>query len=1334
MSRPVRWTLIFGSSILALVTLAFAIAVFVAQSSWLREQVRQRIVAEAEKATGGRVEIDSFQLDWRTLTAQVNNFVIHGSEPAGSSPLLRVRSITIKLKVISFLKKTVDVESVDAAEPQVHLIVHPDGTTNVPQPDVPISSKHPVAVILDLAIGRFRMRDGEFQVNSRRMPWNAAGENFRAQFVYDHAAPSYHGDLSIQPLHFIASKDLPVDMAVNVSLALERNKLIISAAHLETARSRAELSGAIDGFSSPEYRLQYIARVSLDELLRTLRFRAHPEGILQVTGNASFRDFAHYFLAGRLSGDALAFGHGKIQVHAVRAESDFRVDPEKIDFSRVHLAILDGSFNGHARIEQLDRIRVEGEANQFDLQRIAQSFSLGPLPWDGVLSGPVDITGLISELNQGRFTAHGQLVISPASGHAPVRGAVDATYDGYRDSVDLGRSLLQLPSTRLDFAGTLGRQLRIRLQSTDLDDLLPALKIVSSSSTPALPVHLTNGSARFDGTVTGPLASPQIAGHAMLQSFIYSREKFDSFAADVAARDSSLRLENGVLSRGSLRAQFAGTVSLHRWQPDTTSQISANASFHGADLQDWLSLAGRPGLPISGSLSGSVQMTGSLDAPHLAAGAVISRGSLYGEPFDRLTTRVSYENNTATLSNGELAAGGKQLTFGATYAHAPRDFENGTLSFQVASNHMPLDQIQMARQHQFQLGGSIQLTAQGSAQIAISPNSSPFRLTALTADVEGQGILVEGRPVGAVHLTATTSGPELTAQMQSAVANSVIHADGRWQLADDYPGSVQLSFTRLDLASLESWLRLPASSFQAAGSLEGKATVSGPALRPDAWTGTLEIPRLEISPLPADVPGGDTEKFALRNQGPVRLGFANSIVRVETARLTGQATDVTLTGDVSLRDKNPLDLRLNGSVDLATLRDFNSDLIASGKVNANADIRGPLTQPVVVGRVELQNASLYLTTLPMGLTNANGAILFTGDRATLQKITAQTGGGQVTLTGFVVRSGDVADMRIELLADHVRLRYPEGVSTLADAHLTWTGTSLRSLVSGTVTILRTGFTPRTDFASILASSDQPARVPATQTGFLGGMNFDIQVETASGVTVQSEIAQQIQAEASLRLRGTLASPALLGRINITQGQLTFFGSQYTIGQGTISFLNPVKIEPIVNLDLQTKARGVDVTITISGPVNKLSVTYRSDPPLQFADIVALLATGRAPTSDPALAARETGAAQSWQQMGASALVGQALESPDSGRLERFFGVSRIKIDPTLTGITDPQARLSIEQPVTPDITFTYITYLNQSNPQVVQVEWALNKQLSLVAIRDQNGMFGMDFFYKKRFK
>jgi translocation and assembly module TamB len=1333
MRRP-RRALIAGSSILGLTVLAGVAGLLVVQSGWFRERVRQRVVAEAEKATGGRVEIGSFGLDWRTLTIQLHNFVIHGTEPSGSAPLLRVASITARLKIISVLERAIDVQSLDTERPEVHLIVNGDGTTNVPQPKVRrASNKNPIETILNLAIGRFSFRDGTFQVNSSRMPWNAAGENLRMQFAYNRRAPSYQGDISIQPLHFSVSKDLPIDMSLKVSVAIEKNKLIISRARLETPRSNAELSGAIDDFSSPEYRLQYTARVSLDELLRTLRFRTRPEGILQVKGNASFRDFGNYLLTGSLAGDSLAFGQGEVQVRGVRAESAFRVDPRKIDLTGIRLLVLDGKFSGRARIEKLDHIHLEGDADNFAIERIAETFGLGRLPWDGLLSGPVEMDGLLSELSQGRLSTHAQLVISPAPERAPVRGFLDATYDGYRGAVELGRSFLQLPSTRLDLEGALGRQLRVRLQSTDLRDLSPVLEIFSPSSHGVVLVRLQKGTAAFDGTVTGSLSSPGIAGHAALQNFIYSSQRIDSLASDLTLDKSSLRVRNGSLARGALHAQFAGTIGLHGWKAEPSSAIAATALIHGADLHGLFALTAAPNIPATGTLSVAAEISGSAGAPRLTADATLSRGSLFGEAFDRLTGHLSYGNNHLTLENAQAVAGRSQLTFSAKYEHSGGDLQNGRLTFQAASNRMPLNQFQFARR--LSVAGGIQLTAKGSADVSMTQSAAnTFRLTGLDADLDGRDIQIDQRSVGAVHLAASTQGSMLVAHLQSVVANSVIQADGQWRLADDYPGTAQVTFTKLDLNSLESWLRLPSSQWKVTGSLEGKATVSGPALQPVNWKAALDVPQLAIYSPATDGANGTPQRIALRNQGPIRFTLQNSVVRVEAAHLTGQGTDIALTGSVSLNEKNPLDLHLVSDLDLARLQDFSSDVVSSGKLLANASIRGTVAQPELTGRIELQNANLYLATFPNGLANANGTVLFTGDRATIQNVTAESGGGKVTVTGFVSYRGGETDLHLDLAANQVRLRYPEGVSTLANAKLNWTGTTQRSLVSGTVTILRSGFTPRTDFASILASSSQPARIPSSRTGLLGGIDFDIQIETSSDVQVQSELAQQIQAEANLRLRGTVTNPALLGRVMITQGQLTLFGSKYTIGQGSISFFNPVKIEPIVNMDLQTKARGVDVTITISGPMNKLNVTYRSDPPLQFGDIVALLATGHAPTTDPTLAARETGAAQGWQQMGASAIVSQALASPSSGPLQRFFGVSNIKIDPTLTGSTNPQARASIEQQVTPDITFTYITYLNQSNPQVIQVEWSLNKQWSIVAVRDENDLFGMDVYYKKRFK
>src|SRR5215471_20852447 len=266
MSRRSRVALIISGTALGLILVLAVMAVFVLRSAWFREQVRERLIAEAEKVTGGRVEIGSFDFEWSTMTARVNRLTIHGTEPAGSPPLLRVRSITVVLKVVSMLKRMVDVQSVALDRPQTYVTVSADGTTNIPEPKGPrASNKTPVETILDLAVRQFTVQNGAIEVNSHRTPWSAAGENLRAQIAYNMVTPSYRGEITIQPLHLKISNNLPVDLGAAVWLTIEKNKATISRARLETARSSAELSGAVQNFSSPIWSFQYDVRLSLDE-------------------------------------------------------------------------------------------------------------------------------------------------------------------------------------------------------------------------------------------------------------------------------------------------------------------------------------------------------------------------------------------------------------------------------------------------------------------------------------------------------------------------------------------------------------------------------------------------------------------------------------------------------------------------------------------------------------------------------------------------------------------------------------------------------------------------------------------------------------------------------------------------------------------------------------------------------------------------------------------------------------------------------------------------------------------------------------------------------------
>jgi len=1352
-----------AGSLAGLIVLAGLAAIFVLRSAWFYEKVRARVVRTVETATGGRVEAGSFQFDWTQLRAEIRMFVIHGTEPAHKPPLFRAGSVAVGLKIISVLKRDVDIQYLDVTGPHVCLTVDPDGHTNVPEPKVKPSG-NTAETILNLAIGRFSLRDGVFEVESRgKIPFDARGRSLSARFLYERAGPRYRGDLSIQPLELEWSGYTPVPLSVAMAVTFEKNRIGLTSAKLTAGDSVIDLSGAVEDLASPRASLRYDARISLGELARILRVTELERGTAQVGGIATWAGPSNYSATGSLHAYGVGYRDSFVRLQGFRVDGALTAGPEGIDlggarlsgsyvvadptrngdnrvpvdgriagvalrgrdldFRGVELAALGGGFSGEARLRDLDRYTVKGDLSGIEARRVVAVYSSEPLFWDGLVSGPLSLEGSLRESHQLRATASLTIVPGGRSG-APLRGEITASYDASSGILDLGHSTVTLPSSRAEFSGAIGRQMRVHLETRDLNDLLPAL----GESAAKLPVKLENGALVFDGAVAGRLDSPRIAGRLSVTRFSCSGQAFDGLEADVSASPENLGLRNAALARGSLRAQFELAVGLREWKTGDGNLIFGNATIRNAGVADLAALVGAEGLAATGTLDGSAQLTGTIGDPLLQADIGVARGAFRGEPFDRLTAHVSSGSRGVEVTSGQLDAGAKQVRLNAAY-------DAGRLRFQATSNAMPLEQIRTLQNARPGVKGTVQVAANGEVEIA------PFRISDLHADVSLHGLQWTGQPLGDTRLTANSQGQVLRAHLDSDFAGSAIQGDGQWRLEGDYPGSATITFSRLDFARLRDWAAPSGVPFGPgvpspfAGSAEGELRIDGPALQPQAMKAELRVPKFEIGPAPGSDLAGQSGSLALHNSGPIVARMANSVITVENARLVGRAADLNISGKVLAQRENPLDLRVNGRIDLSALQDFSRDLSSSGVAAVEAAVRGSLGAPQINGRMEFQNAALNIADFPNAISKANGVVLFTRGRATIQSLAGETGGGKIELSGFADYHSGPIMFRLHARADEVRVRYPEGVSTVADASLSLTGTSERSMLAGDVTIRRTGFNPQSDLSSLVGRSAQPVQTPAVRTGLLGGLNFDVQIATAPDIQFQSALTQDFQAEASLRLRGNVSNPALLGRVNITQGQVMFFGTKYAISQGSVAFYNPAKVEPVVNVDLETKARGIDVTLTVSGVLGKLNLTPRSDPPLQFSEIVALLATGHAPTSDPTLLAQQRTSPQSWQQQSPSALLGQAIANPVAGRLQRFFGVSQLRIDPMLPGVeSNPQARLTLEQQVTPDITFTYITDVTSSNPQVVRVEWSVSKQWSVVALREENGLLGLDFFYKRRFK
>jgi translocation and assembly module TamB len=683
-----------------------------------------------------------------------------------------------------------------------------------------------------------------------------------------------------------------------------------------------------------------------------------------------------------------------------------------------------------------------------------------------------------------------------------------------------------------------------------------------------------------------------------------------------------------------------------------------------------------------------------------------------------------------------MTLGAGRITLKGVYRHSHDDWSSGQIQFETASHGLTVQQFEHLRARYQTLSGQVDWKAGGKLQLV----KGDVQQSDAAAELSLRNASFKGRPYGSLTLTANTHDAALDLHLRANLNATSIEGSGQWRLEGDYPGHGQFSVPHITIAAIHDLLPNPArKELPFEGFVEGTVDVEGPLLKFDEMRAQVRLNTLQINASAGAKPqaGAQARDLVLRSAKPILLEATTKRVDIRSAVLAGTGTSLSAEGHLSLDSLEPYNLRFQGSVNLAVLQIFNRNLLGSGVSEVNATVRGALDDPDVEGRLSLKNASLYLKDLPNGLDQANGLILFDRNRATVDSLTALTGAGTITLQkgSFVGFRGNTLLYRVQATADHVRYRSPEGISLTVNAALGLNGTSESSVLSGTVTVIRAGFNPTTDLGSLLASTTRPVSAPAAPNEYLQGVQFDVRIDSAQALEIQTSLTRNIEADVNLRIRGTPDRPIVLGNLSINQGEIEFFGNRYAINRGDMNFYNPAKIEPIIDMDLQTSVRGVTVDVSFTGPLNKLNFSYRSDPPLQTGEIIALLAVGRDPNSAGTLAAGQNSSNSNYVATGNNELLAQAISQPNQGRLQRFFGVGHIKIDPQITDVTAiPQARLTFEQQVSKDVTMTYITNLARTQEQIIRVEWDFSSQWSAIALRDENGAFGIDFQYRKRFK
>ncbi len=1363
-ARPRRWWKYFWIAA-GVGLLAFLGALWYTTTNSFQAYVRSRMVSEVERITGGRAEIGSFHVVPFHLQVEVRNITVHGKEAATEVPLVHADSLLAQVKIISFLRTEFGFYSVILDHPVVHIAIAPDGSTNVPAPreNRKSSENNPIAQLFALSIDHLSVRNGELLWADRKIPLDFAVHDNGLRMNYSFLRGTYETHLTVGKVDSAIEDLRPFAWMTTVELNLGPTYADVKSLQWSSGRSSLHASGRISDFRNPHLDASYEAHVDLEDAAAIVRQHDLRGGSAAFKGSGQWSlKESEFTTSGTVSFHDVGWRNDQIALQKASATSDYTVTDDQIKLSKLQGKLLGGSFTGDAqvdnwlhslplpaagkakketenlavitatrpRIKKGEKTKITGvqsggvhlRLRDVSAAEMAAALDVPAHPLRrfhpaGSAAGTVDAAWRGSyNLAEIGFALDVTPPPHPAAGELPVTAHIQGKYRAGSDSLELAQFNLSTPASRVQASGTLGAPstLRVSVSTSNLEEWRPLVTALGGPNN--LPFRV-DGHATFNGVAGGTFSAPTLGGTLVAEDFEFTipstsrtpeqQVHWDSLTATIQFSSHDLTFRGGTLRRGHTSADFDISASLQEGEFTETSPYTAHVNLHNVDVASTAALAGFD-YPVSGTADVSLQIAGTRVHPQAQGHIHAANASAYGEVIEKFDADLRIAGSETSLNNIQLVHGDADVSGTAAYTPATRGFR-----LDLSGKNFDVARIRQIHLDALPVEGRADFTLQGSGTLDAPVINASVHVSDLTFDRELSG---------GMDLEATTKGGELLLSGHSEFQHGTLTVEGKVAMRGDYPANIAAHTDHLDLDPL--WRAYLGGQLTGHSSVSGILTMQGPLRYPRQWTlnGTATDLAIEV------------EYAKLHNQGPVHFTYAQQTAHIEPAHLVGEGTDVVGQGSIQFAGAKELDLAADGQVDLRMASSFVPDLAASGLTTIHMSLGGTLDDPLPQGRIEVKNATANYAGLPSGLSEMNGSLAFTRDRVHINQLTARTGGGTLDLKGDATRYNDQLNFNLTAVGKEVRLRYPPGVSSTATAELHWIGTRSASMVSGDVMVTKLAVTPGFDFGSYLERSRQSAAITPANSP-LYNVKLDVAVRTAPELQMKTAVAR-LSGDADLRLRGSVARPSVLGRADILEGDATFNGIKFRLERGDITFSNPVAIEPQVNLQATTHVRNYDLDVTVTGTPDRLNVNYRSEPPLPKSDIIALLALGR--TSEESEQLQQQSGQTMFNDEATNLIINQAINSTVSSRMQKLFGVSRIKIDPQgLTTETNPTARgpqVTIEQQFANNISLTYSTNVSQSSQQIIQGEYYVNRNISVVGTRDQNGVVSFDVRVRRQKK
>jgi translocation and assembly module TamB len=1290
--KSLRWAAI----VIGIVIVGIGLGGFVVvKTSWFHHYVLAKIMEEGRTATGGKLDVQNWDVRFSPLRADLYGVVLRGTEAAGEKPLLQIEELTVGLSLSSLLHRKLQLTELLIRHPVVNVLVGKNGDNNLPTPPAQKTSSN--TNVWNLAVGHTLLGDGEVYYNDKKSQFDADLYELTTEIFFDSSATRYSGTLSYRNgrLQYANYAPLPHNLDAQFSATPYAAKL--TSLLLTVGASRIAVHGEMKDYNSPQVDASYQLLIHTQDFV-AMSPSVEPAGDLRIGGELRYHDLPNQPMIrtvsvdGTIQSDELQAASADASLGIRGLKAQYRLANGDLDVSTIAADLVNGHLDAQLAIHHLDTTpvgNVRASLQHISLESARQASKnaeIRHMPVTGTVNAKVDAswTGSIRNVRALAdvvlHTAIWNNSVTPKSA-LPVDGTAHLSYDGARNVIAFHQTMLQMPSTTVLVDGELSADSNLKVHAIagdlhQLSLLASALRAKQSSEPYAI-----SGSATLNAVVQGPMLKPQVSGALDAQNLRAQGSEWRSAHLQFDASPSRVSVKQGSLvsvQQGNLT--FNAQAGLRNWSYAPSGPISANVSARRMSLAELEHLANRQD-PVSGNLSADIAFQGSELHPAGHGSIQLSKATAYDQPIQNFVVQFQGAHDTIDSQiNLGLPAG----TATANVSYTPK---TKAYRVQLSAPAIVLEKLQVVQAKSLPLAGTLSASADGAGTI-----DDPE----LNLVVQIPTLRVRETAITGMKAQVNVKNKRADLLMSSNVTSASVQAKATVDLTGNYNTQANIETSKVPL---DPFLAVYAPSIPAGfhGETELHATLQGPLKDQARLEAHVTIPTLY----------GSYQSIQFSNAGPIHADYVNAVLTLAPAEIRGTETSLKLQGRIPLQGPASMNVQAKGDVNLGLLSMFTSDLKSAGSVDLDVHGGGTIHNPALQGKIQIKDAALSTSSAPLGVSKLNGTLDINNQKLQIRDLKGEMGGGQIAFGGSVAFSPSIA-FNVALQGKSIRLLYPQGVRTIFETNLAFTGNMQAAQLSGRALIDALNFTPDFDLTTF-ASQFNGTSLPPSGESLADNIKLAVAVQSTSNLAARST-ALSLEGAVNLQVIGTASDPVIVGRVDLTSGELFFMNNRYQLQRGIVTFDNPNVTTPVLNVQVTTIVQQYNLTLTLMGPLDKLTTNYVSDPGLPTADIISLLYRGQT-TAEAAAQGTSTD----------SFLAGQAASRVSSG-IQKLAGISSLQIDPLLGGNNaNPSARIALQQRVTKNFLFTFSTDVAQPNQEIVQGDYQFTKRWSMSVTRDELG-------------